>query len=76
MTDHVATKHKLRDAPLKADLADLFERCNLSDTERRLLELYYLGHKDMRYIADDLGCTEKTAIRWHGKAIRKISRMI
>lgn len=76
MTEHVATKHKLRDTPLKSDLAALFERCNLSDTERKLMEMYYLQHKDMRFVADSIGCTEKTAIRWHGKALRKISKMI
>ena len=72
MSTHIETRKKLKDVALVSDFEHILSSCTLSDTEKQIIRLHYIGEKDFRYIGDTLGYTERTIKEKHKKALRKI----
>ena len=76
MTEHIITRHKLKDVPLVDDFEKILDMCTLSDEEKDILRLHYLKDKDFRYIGDMLGYAERTIKTKHKKALRKVAKAL
>lgn len=76
MTEHISTRHKLKDVPLVDDFEKILNKCTLSDEEKDILRLHYLKDKDFRYIGDMLGYAERTIKTKHKKALRKVAKAL
>lgn len=76
MTEHIQRKHKVQSIDSKTEFNKILDDAMLSDTERRIVEMIYLEHKDNCFIADALGLAEVTVRKKHKKAIKKISNLI
>ena len=52
MTNHIKTKHKIQSIGSKMKFNELMDELILSDTEKQLMQMFYVEKKDMNYIAD------------------------
>ena len=59
---------------------DIFEKIlnssTLSELDKTIFRLHYLEEKDFGFIADELGYSESGIRKRHGKAIRKLSKIL
>jgi RNA polymerase sigma factor (sigma-70 family) len=76
MTEHVATRRKLKEIPRIATFQQILDESTLTDLEKEIITLHYLEDKDYRYIGDKLGFSETTVKRKHQKALKKISKIL
>lgn len=76
MTEHVATRRKLKEIPRIATFQQILDESTLTDLEKEIITLHYLEDKDYRYIGDKLGFSEATIKRKHQKALKKISKIL
>ena len=76
MSKHIETRRKIADIADISSFNDLINRTTLSPTDKQLLILHYIEHKDFRYIGDMLGYSESTIKRRHKKALLKIGKML
>lgn len=76
MTEHVATRRKLKEIPRIATFQQILDESTLTDLEKEIISLHYLEDKDYRYIGDKLGFSETTIKRKHQKALKKISKIL
>lgn len=76
MTEHIRTRHKLKEICLVTTFEGLIDQCTLTDTDKAMLRLHYLKGKDFRYIGDELGFSEAAIKQRHRKALKKLSAII
>lgn len=76
LSDHIKTKHKIKEISSIASFNELIDACMLTDEDKKLLRLHYLKGKDFRYIGDILGFSESTIKKRHKKAIQKINKLL
>lgn len=67
------TRRRLRETSLSADFESIMSRCTLSDDDKQMLRLIYIEDKDLRYVGDALGYSEKAVKEHHRRALRKLS---
>lgn len=75
MTDHIKTKHKIQEAG-KTTFTKLLDEAMLSDTEKTMMQMYYIDKKTITYIADILGYSEQGILRMHKRVLRKIESLL
>lgn len=76
MSEHIDTKHKLKEIASISSFTELINSSTISDTDKQLLKLHYIQEKDFRYIGDMLGFSESTIKRRHKKALMKLSKLL
>ena len=76
LTEHISTKHKLQDVGSLSLFEQILAQTTLNDEEKHFLRMYYIEKRDLRFIADSIGMTEKTASRYHRKILRTIAKII
>lgn len=76
MTEHIKTRHKLKDIPKISTLEELLDSCTLSDEDKEIIKLHYGKCKDLGYIADTLGYSESTIKKKHKRILSKIGKII
>jgi RNA polymerase sigma factor (sigma-70 family) len=76
MTEHVATRRKLKEIPRIATFRQVLDESTLTEQEKEIITLHYLDDKDYRFIGDKLGFSETTIKRKHQKALKKISKIL
>lgn len=76
MTEHIKTKHKLKQIPTKLEFNSLIDSLVLSDKEKQLLCMYYIEKKDFGYIADVLGYSKAGVIKMHQKILKRVEALI
>ena len=55
---------------------DILNSSTLSDLDKQIFRMHYLQEHDFAYIADELGYSESGIRKRHGKAIKKLSKII
>lgn len=75
MSIHTDTRNRLKKISDLVAFDDLLNRSTLSDTDKTILRLHYLGEKDLRFIADSLGFAESTIKKRHLKALDKLMKL-
>ena len=76
MTEHIKTKHKLKQINTKVEFNSLLENAILSDKEKQLMQMYYVEKQDFGYIADVLGYSKAGVIRMHQRILKRIEALI
>lgn len=76
MTEHIETKHKLKEIHEVKKFNDLLDKVILTDEEKQILILHYLKEKDLGFIADELGYTVSAIKRKHGKILKKLKSFV
>lgn len=76
MTDHIATRHKLKAIKLKSDFLELIDKIILSEDERKILIKHYIENKNFAFIGDELGYTEQAVIRKHCLILDKLKDVV
>lgn len=76
MTEHIATRKKLKEIVEIKTFSELLNRCILSEEERRIMDLHYLEYKDFRYIGDLLGFSEGAIKKKHRRILRKLNQVL
>lgn len=75
-TKNVETRNKLKSIPKVSTFMELVEACTLSDTDKRIIKMYYLEHKTLSYIADTMGYSESNIKKRHAKILNKMSKLL
>lgn len=75
MTEHIETRHKLKEIRLVNDFEAILAQCMLSEQEKQILRMIYIEKKDLRYIGDKLGFTERQMKNKH-KQILKVLKAV
>ena len=75
MSIHTDTRNRLKKISDLVAFDDLLNRSTLSDTDKTILRLHYLGEKELRFIADSLGVAERTIKKRHLKALDKLMKL-
>lgn len=71
MTDHVATKHLLRERVTDSEeFQQMLLRAMLSKDEAELMWRHYKEKQDLRLIADSMGISYTTAKQWHKRSLK------
>lgn len=70
------TRKQLKQISSVREFEDLMEQTMLCEEEKKILWLHYKEQKSMSYIADDLGMSEVTVKKKHGKMLMKIGKII
>lgn len=76
MSEHIETKHKIKEIAEISTFESLLQRAMINDKERQLMRLYYIENKTFMEIAEILGYEEPTMKLWHKKVLKKISKII
>lgn len=76
MSEHINTKHKLKEICEVKTFEDLLNSCTLTEEDKTIIRLHYLKGKDLAYIADILGFSESTIKRRHKKILIKLNKII
>lgn len=76
MSTHIDTRRKVKEIADISSFHSLINSVTLSDTDRTILELHYVEHKDFRYIGDMLGYSEATIKRRHKMALQKLNKIL
>lgn len=71
MSTHIEVRNALRGISSREEFERLLDSRVLSDEERTILELHYIKHKPLGYIADELGFSERTVKRYHHNALMR-----
>ena len=76
MSEHIETRRKLKDIYSIQNFEDLLESCILTEEDKTILRLHYLKGKDFRFLAAELGSSERTIKRHHKKILSKLNNML
>lgn len=76
MTDHIKTKHKLKQIPTKMEFNSLLDSIILSDKEKQLMQMFYVEQKDLDFIADTMGYSKAGVIKMHQRILKRIEALI
>lgn len=76
MTEHVATRRKLKEIPRIATFQQILDESTLTPEEKEIIKLHYLEDRDFRFIGDKFGFCESTIKKKHKKALNKISKIL
>lgn len=76
MTNHIKTKHKIQSIGSKMKFNELMDELILSDTEKQLMQMFYVEKKDMNYIADTLGYSKQGIIKMHRRILKRIEDLL
>lgn len=76
MSDHIETKHKLKDIASVSVFRDLLDSCTLTEIDKQILCMHYLEGHDYHYIGDVLGFSESGIKKRHKKALSKLGKML
>lgn len=76
MSKHIEIKHKVKNINRKADFYELLNESMLSETEKQMMEMYYVENKSLCYIADELGYTEQGIAKMHKRILRKLESLL
>ena len=71
-TDHIETRRKLKKIPLVKDFNYIVDRCTLSEEEKEILRMHYIEKKNLAFIGDKLGYSERTIKAKHKACLLKI----
>jgi DNA-directed RNA polymerase specialized sigma subunit len=74
-SEHIETRRKLKEVE-KADFLEILDRVMLSENEEQIMKQYYMKHKTMPEIADNIGYSEIGVVKAHQRILKKISKII
>lgn len=73
---HIETRRKIRNIAEINVFEALLEQSTLTDGEKEMMRLHYLGGKDFRYIGDLFGYSESNVKKRHKKILSKLERLL
>lgn len=76
MTEHIKTKHKLKQIPTKLEFYSLVDELILSEKEKQLMYMYYVEKRDFDYIADTLGYSKAGVLKMHRRILKQVEALI
>lgn len=76
MTEHIKTRHKVKDIGTPKEFEDILSGVILSDEDKQILRMHYIGKDLLMEIAMKLGYSERTVKRRHKSALRKIAKIL
>lgn len=76
MTEHIKTRHKVKDIDTPTDFESILSSVILSDVDKQIMRMHYLNGKSLMDIAGRLGYSESAVKKRHKKALRKIAKII
>lgn len=76
MTDHVKTKHRLKEIGSLDDFNAILDGSTLNQREKKFLRMYYVDKHDLCFIADSFGLTESAAGKMHRRLLKTIAKVI
>lgn len=76
LSEHLETKKRLKEIPSISTFDELLDRSTLDDIDKKILRLYYLKHRDFRFIGESLGFAEVTIKKRHRKALSKLTKLL
>lgn len=76
MTDHIKTKHKIKNIGSKVEFDELIDKMILSETEKTFMIMYYKERKDLDYIADVLGYSRARISKIHRSILKRVETLL
>lgn len=76
MSKHIEIKHKIKNINRKTDFNSLLEESMLSDTEKQMMNMYYVENKSINLIADELGYSPQGIIKMHKRILNKLESLL
>ena len=76
VSEHIATKHKLKNIAEVSTFEALLQRCILTDEERYILRQHYLHGRSFQSIAMELSYSEDWIKHKHQKMLIKLKQLL
>lgn len=76
MSKHIEIKHKVKNINRKIDFNNLLEESMLSETEKRMMNLFYVENKPIDLIAYELGYSPQGISKMHKRILKKIESLL
>lgn len=76
MTKHIEIKHKIKNINRKADFNNLLEESMLSDTEKQMMQKFYVENKSIDIIASELGYTPQGILKMHKRILKRLESLL
>ena len=75
MTKHLKTKHKIQNVT-RTKFNEMLEEAMLKDVETKMMQMYYIEHKEIDYIADVLGYSKAGILKMHQRVLKRIESLL
>lgn len=76
MTDHIKTRHKVKEVSTPSDFEGILSSVILSDVDKQIMRMHYLDGSPFFAIARNLGYSESAIKKRHKSALRKIAKIL
>lgn len=76
VSEHVATRRKLKAIPNIHSFDALLDCSTLSDKDKTILRMVYIEEKTFSCIGDFLGYSESTVKKRHSNAVSKLKKLL
>lgn len=75
-SEHIKRKHKVQNINRKIIFDELLEESMLNENEKKMMKMFYIENKTLRYIADELGYSEQGIAKMHKRILKKIESLL
>lgn len=76
MSKHIEIKHKVKNINRKVDFYNLLEESMLNETEKQMMNLFYVENKSIEIIASELGYSPQGISKMHKRILKKIESLL
>lgn len=76
MTKHIELRRKVKSINRKTDFDSLIEGSMLNETEKRMMNMYYVENRTIDYIADILGYSPQGIIKMHKRILNRLESLL
>lgn len=76
MTKHIELKHKIKNINRKTDFDSLINDSMLNETEKKMMNMFYVENKSIDFIADTLGYSSQGIIKMHKRILNKLESLL
>ena len=76
MTEHMATKKRVKKINKKSTFNSILEESMLDEKEKQMMRMYYMEGKSFDFIADTLGYSKAGILKMHKRVLGKIEELV
>ncbi len=76
MTEHMATKKRVKKINKKSTFNSILEESMLDEKEKQMMRMHYMEGKSFDFIADTLGYSKAGILKMHKRVLSKIEELV
>lgn len=74
--NHIDIKHEVQKINRKSEFLNLLEDSMLNEKEKQFMKMFYLEHKGIELIADELGYSRQGILKMHKRCLKNLESLL